>query len=65
MINGRGYPDTINPNPLPTPTDLDNCGGSCNGGIESQVESSLVTATAGETDPAAAVQPQHHRLPTR
>jgi FtsP/CotA-like multicopper oxidase with cupredoxin domain len=48
MINGRGYPDTINPNPLPTPTDLDNCGGSCNGGIESQVESSLVTAAAGQ-----------------
>jgi FtsP/CotA-like multicopper oxidase with cupredoxin domain len=48
MINGRGYPDTINPNPLPTPTDLDNCGGSCNGGIQSQVESSLVTATAGQ-----------------
>ena len=48
MINGRGYPDTIDPNPLPTPTDIDNCGGSCNGGVESQVESSLVTATAGQ-----------------
>jgi FtsP/CotA-like multicopper oxidase with cupredoxin domain len=40
MINGRGYPDTINPNPLPAPTE--------NGGIESQVESSLITATAGD-----------------
>ena len=49
MINGRGYPDTIDPNPLPTPTDLDNCdGGSCNGGVQSQVEPSLVTATAGQ-----------------
>jgi len=48
MINGRGYPDTINPGNLPTPTDFDNCGGSCNGGIESQVESSLVTADAGD-----------------
>jgi FtsP/CotA-like multicopper oxidase with cupredoxin domain len=48
MINGRGYPDTINPNPLPSPTDADNCGGSCNNGTESQVESSLVVATAGD-----------------
>jgi FtsP/CotA-like multicopper oxidase with cupredoxin domain len=40
MINGRGYPDTIDPNPLPAPAE--------NGGIESQVEHSLVTATAGE-----------------
>jgi FtsP/CotA-like multicopper oxidase with cupredoxin domain len=48
MINGRGYPDTIDPDPLPTPTDMDNCDGSCNGGVESQVESSLVTATAGQ-----------------
>jgi len=47
MINGRGYPDTINPGPLPSPTDPD-CGGACNGGIESQVESALVTATAGQ-----------------
>jgi FtsP/CotA-like multicopper oxidase with cupredoxin domain len=40
MINGRGYPDTINPNPLPAPAE--------NGGIESQVESSLITATVGD-----------------
>ena len=48
MINGRGYPDTINPDPLPSPVDIENCGGSCNGGVQSQVESSLVTATAGQ-----------------
>jgi len=48
MINGRGFPDTIDPNPLPTPTDLANCGGSCNGGVQSQPESSLVTATVGQ-----------------
>jgi FtsP/CotA-like multicopper oxidase with cupredoxin domain len=47
MINGRGYPDTANPNPLPPPSDPD-CGGDCNGGIESQVESSLITASAGD-----------------
>ena len=47
MINGRGYPDTVNPDPLPAPNDPD-CGGDCTGGIESQVESSLITATAGE-----------------
>jgi FtsP/CotA-like multicopper oxidase with cupredoxin domain len=40
MINGRGYPDTINPNPLPAPAE--------NGGIVSQKVSSLVTATAGQ-----------------
>jgi FtsP/CotA-like multicopper oxidase with cupredoxin domain len=40
MINGRGYPDTINPAPLTGPTE--------NGGIQSQLESSLITATAGE-----------------
>lgn len=40
MINGRGYPDTVNPNPLPAPLQ--------NGGIESQVMTSLVTATAGQ-----------------
>jgi FtsP/CotA-like multicopper oxidase with cupredoxin domain len=48
MINGRGYPDTINPDPLSSPTDIDNCGGSCNNGIQSQTESSLVVATAGD-----------------
>ncbi len=47
MINGRGYPDTVNPNPLPSPSDPD-CGGDCNGFVESQVESSLITANAGE-----------------
>jgi FtsP/CotA-like multicopper oxidase with cupredoxin domain len=43
MINGRGYPDTVNPAPLPGPAD--------NGGIESQKISSLITlnrATEGE-----------------
>jgi FtsP/CotA-like multicopper oxidase with cupredoxin domain len=40
MINGRGFPDTIDPNPLPGPAE--------NGGIASQVESSLITATAGQ-----------------
>jgi FtsP/CotA-like multicopper oxidase with cupredoxin domain len=43
MINGRGFPDTIDPNPLPAPT-----GDADNGGIQSQPESSLVTATAGQ-----------------
>ena len=47
MINGRGYPDTINPHPLPSPAEPDNFCGSCNHGIQSQVESSLVIAAAG------------------
>lgn len=40
MINGRGYPDTVEPGALPAPTE--------NGGIPSQLESSLITATAGD-----------------
>ena len=45
MINGRGYPDTVNPDPLPTPT-VD--GASVNNDHQSQKISALVTATAGE-----------------
>ena len=40
MINGRGYPDTTNPGPLAAPAE--------NGNIPSQIESSLITATAGQ-----------------
>lgn len=43
MINGRGYPDTVNPNPLPAPAE--------NGGLVSQKIDALVTlnrATEGE-----------------
>ena len=41
MLNGRGYPDTVNPNPLPPPTE--------NGGKLSQVESTLITASPGQS----------------
>ncbi len=46
MLNGRGYPDTINPDPIVTPTDR-NCrpGGPCS---PSQPVHSLITATAGQ-----------------
>jgi len=40
MLNGRGYPDTINPASLTPPAD--------NGGIPSQKVSSLITATSGQ-----------------
>jgi FtsP/CotA-like multicopper oxidase with cupredoxin domain len=40
MINGRGYPDTVNPAALGAPTE--------NGGIQSQKVTSLITANAGE-----------------
>ncbi len=40
MLNGRGYPDTINPNPLPAPAK--------NGGKISQNISSLIEATVGQ-----------------
>jgi FtsP/CotA-like multicopper oxidase with cupredoxin domain len=45
MLNGRGYPDTVNPAPLPTPT-VD--GQSVNNNKQSQKISSLITAAAGE-----------------
>jgi len=47
MINGRGYPDTVNPSPLPTPTDP-KTQESANNGNQSQKVSSLVTANAGD-----------------
>jgi len=47
MINGRGFPDTIDPNPLPPPS-APECGGPCNGGKVSQSQTSLITATAGQ-----------------
>jgi len=40
MLNGRGYPDTVNPDDLLAP--------AANGGIVSQVESSLITAAPGQ-----------------
>jgi FtsP/CotA-like multicopper oxidase with cupredoxin domain len=40
MLNGRGYPDTVVPGPLPAPTE--------NGGKISQPVTSLVEATRGE-----------------
>jgi FtsP/CotA-like multicopper oxidase with cupredoxin domain len=40
MLNGRGYPDTVNPNPLTAPAE--------NGGIQSQKTSSLITANTGQ-----------------
>jgi len=41
MLNGRGYPDTINPNPLPAPTSNDYA-------RQSQKVTSLVTARKGQ-----------------
>jgi FtsP/CotA-like multicopper oxidase with cupredoxin domain len=56
MINGRGYPDTIIPGALPSPTTPDpptstalvECDGSCNDGVQSQPVSSLIVADAGD-----------------
>ncbi len=41
MLNGRGYPDTVNPDPLPAPVDNPN-------GVVSQKISSLIEANQGE-----------------
>jgi FtsP/CotA-like multicopper oxidase with cupredoxin domain len=46
MLNGRGYPDTLDPNPLPPPVDGD--GNDLNGGKESQLVHTRITATAGQ-----------------
>lgn len=40
MLNGRGYPDTVNPGPLPPPAE--------NGGKVSQAKTSLVQAVVGQ-----------------
>lgn len=49
MINGRGYPDTVNPNPLPTPSEVPgDTSTSLNNGHQSQPVSALVTATKGD-----------------
>jgi FtsP/CotA-like multicopper oxidase with cupredoxin domain len=45
MINGRGYPDTVNTGTMPQPTDN---GEDLNGPVFSQIENSLITAAAGE-----------------
>jgi hypothetical protein len=45
MINGRGYPDTVNTGTIDQPMDD---GTDLNGPVNSQVEHSLVTATAGQ-----------------
>lgn len=42
MLNGRGYPDTVDPNPLPPPPD------NVNNGKQSQPVSSLINATSGQ-----------------
>ena len=47
MINGRGYPDTINPGALPTPTDPETSE-SLNNDTQSQPVSALITAVKGE-----------------
>jgi len=44
-LNGRGYPDTVNPGSLPSPT-VD--GASVNNDNQSQKVSALITANAGE-----------------
>lgn len=42
MLNGRGYPDTVDPNPLPPPAD------NVNNGKQSQPITALITATSGQ-----------------
>ena len=49
MINGRGYPDTVNPDPLPPPSDkVDYVSAFLDPVPSSQPISSLVTATQGQ-----------------
>ncbi len=47
MINGRGYPDTVNPGPIGEPIDPDTLE-DLNGAVHSQIETSLITATSGD-----------------
>ncbi len=45
MINGRGYPDTVNTGDMPQPMDG---GEDLNGPVNSQVEHALITASVGD-----------------
>jgi hypothetical protein len=45
MINGRGYPDTVNTGAMPQPMDG---GVDLNGAANSQIEHSLITAAPGD-----------------
>jgi FtsP/CotA-like multicopper oxidase with cupredoxin domain len=45
MINGRGYPDTVNTGPMRQPMDG---GEDLNGPVDSQVEDALITASPGD-----------------
>ncbi len=47
VLNGRGYPDTVNPNPLPPPAEKV-AAGHASANDSSQRDSSLITATAGQ-----------------
>ncbi len=48
MLNGRGYPDTVNTGSISQPLDPDS-GDDLNGAeVNSQIEHSLITATAGD-----------------
>ncbi|MDL1984506.1 MAG: multicopper oxidase domain-containing protein [Deltaproteobacteria bacterium] len=44
MLNGRGYPDTVNPDPLPAPPEANPVPGT----TSTQLASSLITADAGD-----------------
>jgi FtsP/CotA-like multicopper oxidase with cupredoxin domain len=45
LFNGRGYPDTVNPDPLPAPADAEPVPG---GPASTQLETSLITANVGD-----------------
>jgi FtsP/CotA-like multicopper oxidase with cupredoxin domain len=46
MLNGRGYPDTVNTGDLPAP--LDDQGSPLNNGLSPQKVNALITATSGQ-----------------
>jgi FtsP/CotA-like multicopper oxidase with cupredoxin domain len=46
MLNGRGYPDTVNPGDLPAP--VDDQGTPLNNGLSPQKVNALITATTGQ-----------------
>jgi FtsP/CotA-like multicopper oxidase with cupredoxin domain len=51
VINGRGYPDTVNPNRLPPPTRdgvIMNATATNPAGTQSSVDTSLITARTGQ-----------------
>ena len=61
MINGRGYPDTINPNPADMLNNASGMSGGIIGDYVAQTMDARIVSEPGPEDRPAAQQRLHHR----